>query len=230
MIIVVLHSVSTDYREILLDCLCDHLRQLKFLHCRDVDPIAELFPIRLDCIVSLTFHECRLTPISDAAALDKRVSAHLDYSITNKFLPKLKELQTINTCLGYWSRLFEFQRPSLKKMYLHCCHIGLPSVSRFDWGDAPNQWPSLQVLGFHCAVGRSTLNTLKAVAPHLEQFQQLQEISIPGQIMLSDEQEEEESVLSLVDVLAQVGIPLSDGLQINVDYYPSSLNCHFQQY
>ena len=103
-------------------------------------------------------------------------------------------------------------------------------MSRFDWGDAPNQWPSLQVLGFHCAVGRSTLNTLKAVAPHLEQFQQLQEISIPGQIMLSDEQEEEESVLSLVDVLAQVGIPLSDGLQVNVDYYPSLLNCHFQQY
>jgi len=84
-------------------------------------------------------------------------------------------------------------------MYLHCYHIGLSSVSRFDWGDAPNQWPNLKVQGFHCAVGRSTLNALKAVAPRLEHLQKLKEIFIPGQIMLSDEQEEEESVLSLPD-------------------------------
>jgi len=230
-VIVVLHTVSIDYRHIVYDCLGDRLCQLKLIHCLDVDPLEELFPKSLDLIASLTFQECLFTPIVDAAALEERLSRVVPKNSTITFLPDLKELKTINTCLGYWSRLFECQRLPLIKLYLHCSHIGLPSVSRFNWSDVPNQWPNLKFLGFHSAVGRSTLNTLRAIAPCLENFYHLEEISVPGQIMSSYEQEEFRVLVEggLKNFFAQVRHPLPDGLLVKIDYYPSSFNCCYQE-
>ena len=174
-------SIPTDYRRVVLDCLGDcQLRKLSLEECTDVNPLVELLPIKRLQVLSIQY--CDLTPsITSAATLMNRVPRAVLDDCTDQFLPELKELDARNNCLGYWSRLFECHRPSLAKCYVKCFHLGLASVSQFNWSDAPNMWPNLKELG--CA----TFNTLKSIAPHLNEFQHPENIIVPNKIRISSE-------------------------------------------
>ena len=96
------------------------------------------------------------------------VPAAVMSDISNQFLPNLKKLETLGTCLGQWSRLFECHRPLMTDVTLNCFHFGLPTLSRFNWSDIPELWPNLRQLIF--SDGPSTLNALRFIVPLLNEF------------------------------------------------------------
>ena len=215
-------QVDFDYRRVVLDCLGgSQLHKLTLTHCQDFDPIAELLPLKT--LKFLSVQNCTLTPIANAAALAQRVPRAILADCANKFLPQLKELIVDVTCLGYWSRLFECPRPSLIKWTGFCSHLGFPSVSRFDWSDAPLMWPNMKKFGFYNNHGSAPVNTFKSLAPYLNEFQHLEKLLVPAVIS--------ESWISfpVLDILAQTGHPLPVGVRITEQHFTSTYNCFFQQ-
>ena len=197
----ILYSVKTKYRLVVLDCLGHQLRKLKLKSCEDVDPAVELLSMKR--LEALTIRYCTLTPITTAAALVKHVPREILADCANQFLPQLRELETIGICLGYWSRLFDCRRPSLTKLRLNCSHLGLPSMTRLNWSDAPDLWPNLTEVRFLNGEGCATLNTLKSIAPHLNGFQNLRDLVIAKRLALA-----EDVSMSSLEVLTQTGHPL----------------------
>ena len=212
--------ISSDYRRVVLDCLGgDQLRNLSLTGCEDVDPIVELLSRKN--LEILSFWNCKLIPFTDAAAFAERVPRAI-LTESDPFLPELKELKTKVTCLGYWSRLFECHRPSLVKLRLNCSHIGLSSVSRYDWSDTPSLWPNLKELGLLDNESNSPLNALKSISPHLNEFQHLQKLIVsattPSQI----------GFMSTSYVTAQIGHPLPIGLRVEI-WESHSTYCNLHQ-
>jgi hypothetical protein len=125
-----------------LDCFGNQLRKLHLERILDLDPVDEL--LTRNQIEFLTFHQCKFIAITNASALIDRIPRVVLTNRTNLFLPELKELKAIATCLGYWSFLFECQRPSLTKLKVNCSHIGLASTCQFNDGHLSNLWPNLK--------------------------------------------------------------------------------------
>ena len=217
------YRVPTDYRHAILDGLGgDQLRKLTLYVCGDVDPLADLLPNKR--LENLAIQRCTLIPIVNSAEFAERVPRAVLADCANQFLPQLKELVTTVTCLGYWSRLFECHRPNLIELDLSCSHIGLRSVSQFDWSDAPNLWPNLEILKFYCNESESTANALKSIAPHLSEFQHLRNLAIPTVIRTNGG-----VVLSPLDFLARTGHPLPIGLCVRIVSSRRPSRCLYHQ-
>jgi hypothetical protein len=161
-----------------------------------------------------------LTPIADAAALAKRVPSAILSDCGNTFLPNLKELKISSTCLDYWSRLFECHRPSLTKLKLSCFHIGLSSMSPFNWSDAPVLWPNLKELGLLNTRECTTLDPLRSITPHLKEFQKLEKLLVvPIDFRREHWTWNPNSLLGALIQLPDHALPV--GLRVeNVDGYP----------
>ena len=98
-------QVSQSVRRIVLNSIGgDHLRFLSLLNCHGVDPVAEFS--RFTRLENLRFEE------STMAAIAQRIRTKF-LANSEHFLPNLKTLSTIGTCLGHWSCLFEYKSPSL---------------------------------------------------------------------------------------------------------------------
>ena len=209
--------MPTNYRRVILDCLCSQLSKLNIHGCINIDPLVELLPIKQ--IGTIIISQCTLIPLADAAALIHRFPRAILDNCPIQFLPELQELIVKNTCLGYWLRLFECRRPSLIKCIWSCSHIGLRPVSCYDWIDTPSLWPNLKVLG----ILDSTLNALKSIAPHLNEFEHLQKLIVsattPSQI----------GSMSTSYVSAQIGHPLPIGLRVETWGFYSTCCPHHQK-
>ena len=217
--------VPTDYRTVIIDCLGgDRLRKLKLDICEDVDPLVELLPSSKG-LQFLSLCDCTMAPIADLSVLVQRVPRAILDDCSNQFLPKLKKLKSVNTCIGYWSLLFECHRPALAKCILNCSHIGLfPSVTQcINWSDAPTLWPNLQVLGFLSNLECAAVNTLNAIAPHLAEFQYLEKLIVPTHLInargLIWGDDGYHSMFNGRDALARTGYPLPYGLRVESNLY-----------
>ena len=167
-----LKSVSHSVRQIVLNCIGgERLRKLLLVDCVDVDPIEEFS--RFTRLENLRIQNSAMVPIEDDLAQRIPPSILAD---CGQFLPNLKTLSVVGTCLGHWSRLFECRRRSLTALQLTCCHIGHPSMGRFNWSDTPRIWPNLQELTlFH--PGRQDL--LEQIVIQLSRFNNFQILRVP---------------------------------------------------
>ena len=188
------------------------LRKLKFYECKDVDPVAELLPhVRLECVI---FKICSFIPIANATEFAERVPEAVLADCSNRFLPKLKKLEYLNTCLGQWSRLFECHRPALTELSLTCSHIGLPFVSQFNWNDATSYlWPNLRHLSLRHYDSFTLLKLLKSIVPHLGGFQHLKKFILPTTLIIPIGHGRVVNIFTM-DALAQMGHPLPIGLRV----------------
>lgn len=173
----------------------DHLRRLLLIGCPDVDPVLEFS--RFDHLEILGLQKSTMVLIRNATELSLRVPPTI-LANCGQFLPNLKTLTTAGTCLGHWSRLFECRRPWLTAFHFSCCHIGLPSMSEFNWTDAPQLWPNLRRLTL-LNLGRQTTEMLKQVVPQLNNFRKFQEFVIPPRTE---------------DLIAEIGVQSLTGIHV----------------
>ena len=210
---------GADQHHVIVDCFGgDQLHTISLDTCWNIDLYALLLPHKQ--IEYLRIEECDLVRIQDADEFAEHVPAAVISDISNQFLPNLKKLETLGTCLGQWSRLFECHRPLMTDVTLNCFHFGLPTLSRFNWSDIPELWPNLRQLKF--SDGPSTLNALRFIVPLLNEFHHLENFIVPRNISLSLE------IVGLLtfDILEQTGhssIPIGLNVQ-TVSLYPCS-NC-----
>ena len=183
--------------------------------CRDVNPLTELLPhVRLECVI---FKGCRFIPIANATEFAERVPEAVLADCTNRFLPNLKKLELISTCLGQWSRLFECHRPALTELSLSCSHIGLPSVSRFNWSDTASYlWPNLRHLSLRNFHSPKLFKLLKSIVPHLVGFNDLEKLILPTECRIPSLVHGMVSI-STMNAVAQLGHTLPVGLCIQTD-------------
>ena len=133
------------------------------------------------------------------------------------FCLNLKKLELISTCLGQWSRLFECHRPALTELSLSCSHIGLPSVSRFNWSDTASYlWPNLRHLSLRNFHSPKLFKLLKSIVPHLVGFNDLEKLILPTECRIPSLVHGMVSI-STMNAVAQLGHPLPVGLCIQTD-------------
>ena len=82
-------------------------------------------------------------------------------------------------------------------------------MSQFNLSDAPNLWPNLKDLGILSSYHGyySTLNTIKLIAPHLHEFQHLEQLCVPQPPLVGVQS-------SPFLVLAQAGYPIPGELRV----------------
>jgi len=217
-------SVAPDYRRMLLNCLGREikLRKLDLYSCEDIDPIAELLPYNKMEI--LRFWKCTFTPtLMNEVEFIERVPAEVLARCSKRFLPNLRKLEIFGRCMGQWSRLFECHRPLLTELKLTCFHFGLPSVSRFNWNEAPTLWPNLQQLGLYGG-NRMAVKALESITVRLNDFKHLEKLIVSRDKLTGYGLPE----LSPVEILVRTGHPLPTGLHVQTKVTLNRYDCDYQ--
>ena len=133
------YNIPPVYCQAVLKGIGRQLLRLSFNDCLYID-LTNLLP----CIQLEQLDFDSLSTVRTPTAI------HFD----GPFLPRLKKLVDLSSsCLGLWSSLIETERPLLTELRVHCAHIGISSVSHFQWTDIPTLWPSLRTLNVKSAKG-----------------------------------------------------------------------------
>ena len=166
---IIFYKISDEYRKVVLNCIdADQIHTMKFVNCKDIDPITELLPCT--SLEKLAIWNSGFLPFDDASASALRDSPE-DQTNYSQFLPNLKNFATYNSCLGECSPLFECHRPSLTALILSCSHIGISSTP-LNWEDIPDLWPNLESLHLDKTSGLS-IKMVSQILPRLVHLQTL---------------------------------------------------------
>ena len=193
------YSIPPDYCQAVLKGIGKQLLQLSFNDCLYID-LTNLLP----CIQLEQLDFDSLSTVRTPTAI------HFD----GPFLPRLKKLVDLSSsCLGLWSSLIETERPLLTELRVHCAHIGISSVSHFQWTDIPTLWPNLRTLNVKSAKGL-TLDTLcRHILPRMGNLEVLR-LPVPAATLQPCQEEK--------DMAKRFQVELKrDSPLINVGFYQS---------